>query len=106
MDKKGISTGAWIFLTALLLSAVGITLFVAQSNRNLEAQQTRSSALAECLDDSVRQYNSDLKLNAELTDSSKVDGNVYTGDAETMDKIREEKTLRDSQCHGTYGSRD
>jgi hypothetical protein len=103
MEKKRISTGAWIFLTALLLSAMVAALVTSQRGQELELQQQRSSALIECLNDSTGQYNSDLKLNGKLSESDSVEGDVYTADADTMEDIKSEKSSRDSLCHSTYG---
>jgi len=101
-EKKRTSTGAWIFLSTLVIVGAFITYANMASDRADEQKQSLRNELNDCLLRSEDSYNEDLKLNST---GNKTDENgkiVYTGNANTFDKIADEKLKSDSLCHQAY----
>lgn len=102
-EKKRISTGAWIFLSVLVIVGAFFTFANMARENSQSLKQSARNELNNCLLSAENAYNEDLKLNAT---GSKIDENgktIYTGNANTFDRLVDEKRNSDSLCHQNYG---
>lgn len=101
-ERKQANVGVWIFLSVLLM-VVAFFIFANMAREDSKSNaRTVQDQLNSCLLAAENSYNEDLKLNStgsKLDESGKT---VYTGNADTFDRLADEKQKSDSLCHQTY----